>query len=244
MLEHAVREELNLTSPRGMGVLNPLKVVIENYPEGQVEQLEAVNNPQAETSDTRKVPFSRELYIERDDFREEAPGKYRRLKPGQEVRLRWAYLITCTDFVKDEATGEITEVRCTYDPETRGGDAPDGRKVKGTIHWVSAPHALPAEVRLYDRLFSTERPGDVPEGGNWLDNLNPDSLTVLTGCMVEPSLANAAPGSRVQFERNGYFCVDSKDARPGKLVFNRIVSLRDSWAKMEQSGKQKHGSAS
>ena len=244
MLEHAVREELNRTSPRVMGVLNPLKVVIENYPEGQVEQLEAVNNPQAETSDTRNVPFSRELYIERDDFREEAPGKYRRLKPGQEVRLRWAYLITCTDFVKDEATGEITEVRCTYDPETRGGDAPDGRKVKGTIHWVSARHALPAEVRLYDRLFSTERPGDVPEGGNWLDNLNPDSLTVLTGCMVEPSLANAAPGSRVQFERNGYFCVDSKDARPGKLVFNRIVSLRDSWAKMEQSGKQKQGSAS
>ena len=155
MLEHAVREELNRTSPRVMGVLNPLRVVIENYPEGQVEELEAVNNPQAETSDTRKVPFSRELYIERDDFREEAPGKYRRLKPGQEVRLRWAYLITCTDFVKDEATGEIIEVRCTYDPETRGGDAPDGRKVKGTIHWVSAAHALSAEVRLYDRLFST-----------------------------------------------------------------------------------------
>jgi len=243
MLEHAVREELNRTSPRVMGVLNPLKVVIENYPEGQVDELEAVNNPQAETSDTRTVPFSRELYIERDDFREEAPRKYRRLKPGQEVRLRWAYLITCTDFVKDEATGEIVEVRCTYDPETRGGDAPDGRKVKGTIHWVSAPHALPAEVRLYDRLFKTERPGDVPEGGNWMDNLNPDSLTVLTGCRVEPSLADAVPGSRVQFERNGYFCVDSKDAKPGKLVFNRIVSLRDSWAKMEQSGKQRQGSA-
>lgn len=243
MLEHAVREELNRTSTRVMGVLNPLKVVIENYPEGQVEQLEAVNNPQAETSDTRTVPFSRELYIERDDFREEAPRKYHRLKPGQEVRLRWAYLITCTDFVKDEATGEIIEVRCRYDPETRGGDAPDRRKVKGTIHWVSAPHALPAEVRLYDRLFKTERPGDVPEGGNWLDNLNPDSLKVLTGCMVEPSLAAATPGKRVQFERNGYFCVDSKDARPGKLVFNRIVSLRDSWAKMEQSGKQRQGSA-
>ncbi|MCH7572712.1 MAG: glutamine--tRNA ligase/YqeY domain fusion protein, partial [Planctomycetes bacterium] len=243
-LQNCVREDLNKRAPRVLSVLRPLRVVIENYPENEVEELDAINNPEDQSAGTRKVPFSRVLYIEREDFMEEPPRKFFRLAPGREVRLRYAYFITCTDVIKDESTGEVVELRCSYDPATRGGDSPDGRKVKGTIHWVSAPHALPAEVRLYDRLFSTERPGDVPEGGNWLDNLNPDSLTVLTGCMVEPSLANAAPGSRVQFERNGYFCVDSKDARPGKLVFNRIVSLRDSWAKMEQSGKQKHGSAS
>ncbi|MBM4421823.1 MAG: glutamine--tRNA ligase/YqeY domain fusion protein [Chloroflexi bacterium] len=233
LLEHCVREDLNKRAARVMGVLKPLKVVIENYPEGQVEEMEAINNPEDASAGTRKAPFSRELYIEQDDFRETPPPKYYRLSPGREVRLRYAYFVKCVGVVKD-ANGQIVELRCTYDPATRGGDAPDGRKVKSTIHWVSAPHAVQAEVRLYDRLFAKENPDDVPEGKTFLDNLNPNSLEVLPMCFVEPSVKGAAHGSRYQFERSGYFCVDP-DSANGKLVFNRTVGLKDSWAKVEKS---------
>jgi glutaminyl-tRNA synthetase len=231
LLEHCIRENLNKTAPRVMAVLNPLRVVIDNYPEGQAEELDAINNPEDPGAGTRKVPFSRVLYIERDDFREVPPAKFFRLAPGREVRLRYAYLITCIGVIKDEHTGEVVELHCTYDPATRGGDTPDGRKVKGTIHWVSAPHALQAEVRLYDRLFTEENPGDV-EGGCEIV-LNQNSLEIVTG-YVEPSLAKATPTSRYQFERLGYFCADLKDSSAERLVFNRTVALRDSWAKIEK----------
>ena len=233
LLEYLVREELNMHSVRVMGVLNPLKVVITNYPEGQVEELEAVNNPENPAAGTRKVPFSRVLYIDQDDFREVAPPKYFRLTPGREVRLRFGYIIKCEDFIKNPQTGEIDEVHCTYDPLTRGGYAADGRKVQGTIHWVSAEHALDAEVRMYDRLFTVPNPGRTEEGKTFFDTLNPESLKVLTQCKVEPSLADAAPGTKVQFERKGYFCVDP-DSKPGALVFNLTVPLRDTWAKIEK----------
>ena len=233
LLEHCVRNELNRTAPRVMGVLRPLRVVIENYPEGQVEELEAINNPEDESAGTRRLPFSRELWIESTDFREEAPKKYFRLAPGREVRLRYGYFITCQNFVKDE-NGKVVELRCTYDPETRGGHAPDGRKVRGTIHWVSAGHAIDAEVRLYDHLFTKSNPSEVAEGADWLDNLNPQSVEVLADCKLEPSLAEAEIGASVQFERQGYFCVDP-DSSPGRPVFNRTVSLRDTWAKIERA---------
>ncbi len=233
LLEHCIRDDLNKSAPRVMAVLNPLRVVIDNYPEGQTEEMDAINNPEDPGAGTRKVPFSRVLYIEQDDFREDPPSKFFRLAPGREVRLRYAYLITCVGLVKDERTGEVVELHCTYDPATRGGDTPDGRKVKGTIHWVSAAHALEAEVRLYDRLFTAEDPGNLTDGGSFESVLNPDSLQILRG-YVEPSLAGAAPGSRYQFERLGYFCVDSKDSSTERLVFNRTVTLRDSWAKIEK----------
>ncbi|MFT4557212.1 MAG: glutaminyl-tRNA synthetase [Planctomycetaceae bacterium] len=228
-LEQALRDDLNAKAPRVMGVLRPLKVVIENYPEDQVDELEAANHPADESFGKRVIPFSRELYVEQDDFLEDAPRKYFRLSPGREVRLRYAYLVTCTGVVKDD-DGNVIEVRCTYDPESKGGNAPDGRKVKGTIHWVSAKHAVDAEVRLYDRLFSQESPDDVPEGQDWKDGLNPESLEILSNAKLEPSLAAAEPGARVQFERNGYFCVD-QDSTSEKLAFNRTATLRDSWAK-------------
>ncbi len=231
LLEHHVREDLNKRAPRVMAVLNPLRVVIENYPEGKVEELDAINNPEDPGMGTRKVPFSRVLYIEKDDFMEEPPKKFFRLSPGREVRLRYAYYITCTDVVKDRKTGEVVELRCTYDPETRGGGSPDGRKVKGTLHWVSALHALGAEVRLYDHLFTKENPNEIEEGADWKDYLSPDSLKILTSCRLEPSLAKAVSGSRFQFERKGYFCVDP-DSSESKLVFNRTVTLRDTWAKI------------
>jgi glutaminyl-tRNA synthetase len=233
LLEHCLREDLNRRAPRVMGVLKPLRVVIENYPEGQGEELAAVNNPEDPGAGTRLVPFSRVLYIERDDFRENPPPKYYRLAPGREVRLRYAYFLKCVDVVKD-GQGNVVELRCTYDPATRGGDAPDGRKVKATIHWVSAAHAAPAEVRLYDRLFVKEDPDDAPGGKDFLANLSPNSLEVLSGCRVEPGLAKAKIGSIYQFERQGYFCVDP-DAASGKLVFNRAVSLKDEWAKIEKA---------
>jgi len=233
-LENALRDDLNRRAPRVMAVLKPLKVVIDNYPEDRTEQLEAVNNPEDASAGKRQVPFCRELYIEQDDFKEVPPKKYHRLAPGVEVRLRYAYLVTCTRVEKDPATGEPTVIHCTYDQATRGGNTPDGRKVKGTIHWVSAPQALPAEVRLYDHLLKQPDADDVPEGGRWIDNLNPDSLVVIPA-LVEPSLASAAPGSFFQFERQGYFTVDS-DSQPGSLVFNRSVSLRDTWAKIEKQG--------
>jgi glutaminyl-tRNA synthetase len=236
LLEYSVREDLNRRSPRVMVVLRPLKVVITNYPEGQVEEVDVINNPEDPAAGTRKVQFSRELYIEHDDFREDPPKKFFRLSPGREVRLRCAYFISCHEVVKDEH-GEIIELRCTYDPATRGGDAPDGRRVKATLHWVSSPHARPIEVRLYDRLFSVEDPESVPEGQTFLDFINPGSLEVLTGCQAEASLASAAVSARFQFERIGYFCADL-DSRPEALIFNRTVSLRDAWAKIEQ--KQKH----
>jgi glutaminyl-tRNA synthetase len=232
LLEHTLREDLNKRAPRVMAVLDPLKVVIENYPEGESEEVEAVNNPEDPEAGTRKVPFSRELFIERDDFREDPPKKFFRLSPGVEVRLRYAYFITCTQVVKDESTGEITELRCTYDPASRGGNSPDGRKVKATLHWVSARHALRAEVRLYDRLFTKENMGDLGEDEDYRDYLNPESLKTVEAS-VEPSLAGAEPGTRYQFERQGYFCVDP-DSRPEKLVFNRTVGLRDTWAKIEK----------
>jgi glutaminyl-tRNA synthetase len=236
LLEHCLREDLNRHAPRVMGVLRPVRLVIENYPEDHVEEFDAINNPEDLSAGARKVPFSRVLYIEREDFREEAPRKFFRLVPGREVRLRYAYLVTCTGFQKDDATGEVTEVRCTYDPATRGGDAPDGRRVRGTLHWVSARHALDADVRLYDHLFSVEDPerGE----GDWLAKLNPSSLEVLTSCKVEPGLAAAEPGARFQFERQGYFCVDSRDSAPGRLVFNRSVSLRDTWARIQRQQQQ------
>jgi glutaminyl-tRNA synthetase len=231
-LEHSVREDLNRRAPRVMVVLRPLKVVITNYPEGQVEQVDVINNPEDSTAGTRKVPFSRELYIERDDFREDPPKKFYRLAPGREVRLRCAYFIRCTEAVKDER-GEIVELRCVYDPDTRGGDAPDNRRVKATLHWTSAAHAIPVEVRLYDRLFSVEDPEAVRPGQTFLDYLNPTSLEVLRGCQAEPSLASAAVMDRLQFERLGYFAVDPDTTSSG-LVFNRIVALRDTWARIEQ----------
>jgi glutaminyl-tRNA synthetase len=230
-LEHSVREDLNRRAPRVMAVLRPLKVVLTNFPDGRVEEMDVVNNPEDESAGTRRVPFSRELYIEQDDFREDPPKKFFRLSPGKEVRLRSAYFITCHDVIKD-AAGQIVELHCTYDPATRGGDSPDGRRVKATLHWVSAAHAVPAEVRLYDRLFSVEDPERTQDGQTFLDYLNPHSLETLSACQVEPSLASAVPGDRVQFERLGYFCVD-EDTRPGALVFNRTVSLRDTWARIE-----------
>jgi glutaminyl-tRNA synthetase len=236
LLEHCLREDLNKRTPRVMGVLRPLRLVIDNYPEGQVEEFDAVNNPEDPAAGTRKVPFSKVLYIEQEDFREVPPPKYYRLSPGREVRLRYAYLVTCTGVKKDEKTGEIIEVHCTYDPATRGGDAPDGRKVQSTIHWVSAAHALEAEARLYDHLFTRENPMDVEEGADYKDYLNPNSLETLKSCRVERSLAGAPSGSRYQFERLGYFCVDP-DTSPEKLVFNRTVSLRDTWAKIQKQQK-------
>ncbi len=233
-LENAVREHLNRIAPRYMAVLRPLKVIIDNYPEGQVEEFEAINNPEDPQAGTRKVPFSKELFIEQDDFREEAPNrKYFRLAPGREIRLRYAYFITCTSFVKNEM-GEVIEVHCSYDPESRGGSSPDGRRVRGTSHWVSAAHAVPAQVRLYDRLFTKPNPNEVEEGGDFTDNLNPASLELLTECMVEPNLRGLEAESRVQFERQGYFCVD-RDSSSERPVFNRTVSLRDSWAKIEKA---------
>ena len=237
LLEHFIREDLNKRAPRVMAVLRPLRVVLENYAEGLVEEVEAVNNPEDPTMGTRKVPFSRVLYIERDDFREVPPKKFFRLAPGQEVRLRYAYIIKCVGVVKDERTGEVIELRCTYDPETRTGGPQAGRKVKGTIHWVSAAHALDAELRLYEHLFVKADAGEVPEGQDYTVNLNPHSLERLTGCKVEPGLAGARTGSRYQFERQGYFCVDP-DSAAGRLVFNRTVALRDSWAKIEKAQQE------
>ncbi len=239
LLEHCVREDLNRRAPRRFAVLRPLKLVIDNYPEDLVEEMECINNPEDPSMGTRKVPFSRVLYIERDDFRENPPKGWFRLAPGREVRLRYAYYITCTDVVKDQ-NGEVVELHCTYDPKTRGGWSPDGRKVRGTLHWVSAAHSLEAEVRLYDRLFLKPDPFDVEEGEDFTANLNPNSLVVLTSCRVEPSLAGAKPGSRFQFERHGYFCVDP-DSTDGKLVFNRTVALRDTWAKIEKKLKGQGG---
>lgn len=233
LLEHCIREELNRTAPRAMAVLDPVKLIITNYPEDQTEWLEATNNPEDASAGTRKVPFSRELYIERADFLEEAPKKYYRLTPGREVRLRYAYLVTCTHCVKDPATGDVTEVHCTVDPQTRGGNAPDGRRVKGTIHWVSASHAAPVEVRLFDRLFSTERPDDTSDGKTFMDYMNPQALQTIQA-FAEPSMLDAPQEARFQFERQGYFIADSKDSRPGCPVFNRIVALRDSWSKKSQ----------
>jgi glutaminyl-tRNA synthetase len=232
MLEHFLREDLNLRAPRVMAVLRPLTVVIDNYPENQIEEMEAVNNPEDPGAGTRKVPFSRVLYIEQDDFREDPPKQYYRLSPGREVRLRYAYFITCRSVVKNEK-GEVVEIHCSYDPETRGGNARDGRKVKATIHWVSAKHAVDAEVRLYDKLFSKENPGEVEQGQDFTANLNPHSLEVIPNAKLEPSLAHAAPGNLYQFERLGYFCVDP-DSKSGKPMFNRTVALKDSWAKIEK----------
>ncbi|MCF6291178.1 MAG: glutamine--tRNA ligase/YqeY domain fusion protein [Desulfobacterales bacterium] len=238
LLEHCLREDLNKRAPRVMGVLKPLKVVIENYPEGRVEEMEAVNNPEDPGAGTRKVPFSRELYIEQDDFMEEPPKKFFRLAPGREVRLRYGFFITCVKVVRDETSGGIKELRCTYDPATRGGNAPDGRKVKATIHWVSAAHAVAAEVRLYNPLFTVENPGAVKDG-DFKDLLAADSLEILSGCRLEPSLARAEPGAIVQFERLGYFCVDRRDSSPDRLVFNRTVTLRDIWARIAKKAGQK-----
>jgi glutaminyl-tRNA synthetase len=235
LLEYFVREDLNKRAARVMAVLRPLRLVIDNYPEGQVEQMEAVNNPEDPAAGTRSVPFSRVLYIEQDDFREVPPKQYYRLFPGNEVRLRYGYLVTCTGVVKNDQ-GEIVEVHCTYDPATKGGNTPDGRKVKSTIHWVSEKYAIDAEVRLYETLFTQEDPNEVQEGQEFTDNLNPQSLEILTNCKVEPSLADATPGSRYQFERMGYFAVDP-DTAAGKLVFNRTVALRDTWAKIEKKSK-------
>ena len=237
LLEHCLRQDLNARSPRAMGVLRPLRVVIDNYPEGQSEQLDAVNNPEDPAQGSRKVPFSRVLYIERDDFMLDPPRKFYRLAPGREVRLRYAYFITCTEAVTDD-DGEIVELRCTYDPATRGGDAPDGRKVKATLHWVSAHHACDAEIRLYDHLFTTPSPLDVEDGHDWIENVNPDSVQILTNCKVEPSLAGHEAGYRCQFERLGYFCIDP-DSTDGRLIFNRTISLRDTWAKIRKQQADK-----
>ena len=242
LLEHCLREDLNRRSPRVMGVLHPLRVVIDNYPEGKTEELEAINNPEDPGMGTRKVPFSRVLYIEQEDFREDPPKKFFRLAPGREVRLRYAYYITCSEVVKDERTGEVIELHCTYDPETRGGFSSDRRKVKGTLHWLSAAHSLEAEVRLYDHLFTKadpdNAPGDENDDSDFKTFLNPNSLKILTSCRVEPSLANAKPTTTYQFERLGYFCIDSVDSTDKALVFNRTVSLRDSWAKIEKNRKK------
>ena len=235
LLEHCVREDLNKTSNRVMAVLRPLKVVIDNYPEEQEEWMDAVNNPEDPEAGSRKVPFSKVFYIEQDDFMEDPPKKFYRLAPGREVRLRYAYFITCTDVIKDD-NGQIVELRCSYDPATRGGNSPDGRKVKSTIHWVSATHALRAEVRLYDHLFAKERPEDTADGEDFKSNLNPESLTTLSDCMIEPSLKDANTLDRFQFERLGYFCLDRETAKE-KMVFNRTVTLRDTWAKIQKKGK-------
>jgi len=235
LLDHCLREELNKRAPRRMAVLRPLRVVIENYPEERVEEIDAVNNPEDPGAGTRKVPFSRVLYIERTDFREDPPRKYFRLAPGREVRLRYAYYVTCTGVVRDERSGEVVELRCSYDPATRGGSAPDGRKVRGTIHWVSAAHAADAEVRLYDHLFTEADPEKIEAAPEFRTYLNPGSVEVLRGCRVEPDLADAEPGRGCQFERHGYFCADPADHRPGRAVFNRTVPLRDTWAKIEKS---------
>jgi glutaminyl-tRNA synthetase len=235
-LEYFVREDLNKHAARVMAVLKPLRVVIDNYPDDLVEEMDAVNNPEDAGAGSRKVPFSKVLYIEQDDFREDPPKQFYRLSQGREVRLRYGYLITCQSLVKDEE-GNVIELHCTYDPATRGGNTPDGRKVKSTIHWVSAAHAVDAEVRLYENLFIKENPNDVEEGQDFTANLNPHSLEVLSGCKVEPSLQGAAAGSRYQFERLGYFCVDT-DSTPEKLVFNRTIGLRDTWSKIEQRGKK------
>jgi glutaminyl-tRNA synthetase len=236
LLEHTVREDLNDTTPRVMAVLNPLKVVIENFPEGRVDLLDAPFHPERPEMGSREVPFSRELYIERDDFREDPPKKWHRLAPGREIRLRYACLISCRDVVRN-AAGEVVELRCTWDPESSGGTSPDGRKVLGTSHWVSAAHAVPAEVRLYDRLFLAENPLDLPEGRQFTENMNPESLQVIEGCLVEPCLADAAPESRYQFERLGYFCADRYDTAKGKPVFNRTVTRKDSWARIEKNAE-------
>jgi glutaminyl-tRNA synthetase len=238
-LEDALREDLNKRAPRVLGVLRPLRLVIDNYPEGQAEQLEAVNNPEDAAAGTRTVPFSRVLYVEQDDFREDPPKDFFRLAPGREVRLRYAYFVKCVGVVKDPKTGAVVELHCTYDPTTRGGNAPDGRKVKATIHWVSAAHAVDAEVRLYDHLFTKPDPDDVPEGQDYRANLNPNSLVTLTGCKLEPSIAGAAAGSKFQFERLGYFCVDAIDSTAQALVFNRATTLRDTWAKIEKAQHKK-----
>jgi glutaminyl-tRNA synthetase len=238
MLEHSVREDLNLRAPRVMAVLRPLRVVITNYPEDRVEDLEAVNNPEDPNMGTRKVSFSRVLYIEQEDFREDPPKGFFRLAPGREARLRYAYIVKCEEVVKDPKSGAVVELRCTYDPETKSGSARSGRKVKATLHWVSAAHAIEAEVRLYDHLFAAENPDDVQEGVDWTSGINPKSLETLTSCRVEPILASAAPGSRYQFERLGYFSVDTVDSSDRKLVFNRTVTLRDSWAKIEKAQKK------
>ena len=238
LLEFTVREDLNKRAPRVMAVLRPLRVVIINYPEDQVEELEAINNPEDPAMGTRKVPFSRVLYIEQEDFREDPPKKYFRLAPGREVRLRYAYFIKCVDVIKDDATGEVVELHCTYDPETKGGAAPDGRKVKATLHWVSADHAVNAEVRLYDTLFTEPNPADVKDGQDFKDYINPNSLETLTDCRLEPSLIEAEPGSRFQFERLGYFCVDTVDSTARRPAFNRTVTLRDTWAKILKAQKK------
>ncbi len=237
LLESCVREDLNKTSPRAMAVLRPLKIVLTNYPEDKVEMLECVNNPEDPSAGSRAVPFSRTLYIEREDFLEDPPKKFFRLSPGREVRLRYAYFITCREVVKDPATGGVVEVRCTYDPATRGGDSPDGRSPKATLHWVSAAHAVPAEVRLYDTLFTKRDPNELEEGEDWLANLNPKSLEAISEARLEPMLAEAAPGSRWQFERMGYFVADTKHSRPGAPVFNRTVTLRDVWTKLQKTGR-------
>jgi glutaminyl-tRNA synthetase len=237
LLEHCLREDLNEHAPRVMAVLHPLRVVIDNYPEDRVEEMEAMNHPADPNMGTRKVPFSRVLYIEQEDFLEDPPKKFYRLAPGREIRLRYAYFITCVDVVKDEKTGEVVELHCTYDPESRGGDSPDGRKVKATLHWVSADHSIEAEVRLYDHLFSVPDPSDVKDGVDFKSYLNPNSLTTLTSCRVEPGLAGTAPGSRYQFERLGYFCADPVDSSGDALVFNRTVTLRDTWARIQKGQK-------
>lgn len=234
LLERSIREHLNRISPRVMGVLDPLKVVIENFPEDKVEYRDAVNNPEDPAAGTRPVAFTRELYIERDDFMEDPPRKFFRLAPGKEVRLRYAYFLKCEEVIKDPVTGEVTELRCSYDPETSGGHAPDGRKVKGTIHWVSASESVQADVRLYEHLFSCEDPNAIQEGDDWRNHLNPNSVQVLEGCRVEACLASASPDERYQFERKGYFCLDKQDSTPEKLVFNRTVTLKDTWAKVKK----------
>jgi len=238
LLEYSAREDLNKHAPRVMGVLRPLKMIIDNYPEGKVEELEAENNPEDSSAGKRKIPFSRVLYIEKEDFMEDPPKKFFRLAPGREARLKHAYYVKCSDIVKDEKTGEVIEIHCTYDPKTRGGWSEDGRKVKGTLHWVSAGHALKSEVRLYEHLFVKENPSETKDSADFKTHLNPNSLERLTSCLVEPSLADAAPGSRYQFMRLGYFCVDSKDSLSNALVFNRTVTLRDTWAKIQRSRKK------
>ncbi len=237
-LEDAIRDDLNKRAKRVLGVLRPVKLIIDNYPDGQVEHLEAINNPEDPSAGTRAVPFSKVLYVEQDDFMQTPVKDFYRLAPGREVRLRYGYFVTCTGATTD-SDGRVTEIHCTYDPATRGGNSPDGRKVKGTIHWVSAEHAVEAEVRVYDHLWRVPDPSSVPEGGDWHDNLNPTSLVTLTGCKLEPSVASATAGDRFQFERQGYFCVDSKDSKPGALVFNRTVGLRDTWARTQQQAKKK-----
>jgi glutaminyl-tRNA synthetase len=238
LLEHCLREDLNKRARRAMAVLKPLKVVIDNYPPDQSEEMEASNNPEDSNMGTRMVPFSRIIYIEQDDFREDPPKKFYRLAPGREVRLRYAYFIRCISAVKDPQTGEITALHCTYDPASRGGESPDGRKVKATLHWVSAGHAVDAEVRLYENLFTSPDPEDVPEGQDFRIHLNPNSLAILKNCKLEPSLLDARPADRYQFERLGYFCADITESRPGRLIFNRTVSLKDTWARIEKTAKR------